>query len=122
MPIKVCKLSFLQQIFAGKKKCLLQKDVPSTTVPHWPQLAVKEIYPKAVEAFPEISEYMSDSGDNSNSFPPRDFFYGVLGALKPKELGKLIKDACELRIPQKENLQEQKWRMAISDEWVDKLL
>jgi len=27
-----------------------------------------------------------------------------------------------LRIPQKENLQEQKWRMAISDEWVDKLL
>ena len=35
-PLKTCRLQFIQQILSNQKKVLLQKDVPTRTVPQWP--------------------------------------------------------------------------------------
>lgn len=122
MPEKVCRMVFLQQILRGEKKCLLQKDVKRREVPHWPQLQIKDIYLEALEKFPELVDYMPDSDEDPKSFPPRVFFFAVLSTLRPIEMEKLIQDAAASRVPRKENLQEQKWKMAATDEWMDRLL
>ena len=71
---------------------------------------------------PEILSYLPDEADCHEGMPPRDFFFGILGSLKPAEVDAMIKKAASLRVPQKENLQEKRWGLAISDEWMDRLL
>ena len=44
-PLKTCRLQFIQQVLSHQKKALLQKDVPTRMIPHWPQLGVKYVYP-----------------------------------------------------------------------------
>ena len=122
MSEKEYRLRFLQQILQGKKKCLLQRDVPSRTVPSWPELSVKNVYPQVREQCPEIMAYLPDPEDSASRLPPRDFFFAVLSALKPQEVDDMVNKAAAVRQPQKENLQEQRWGLAITDEWMDRLL
>ena len=122
IPLKECRMSFLQQILVGRKKCLLQADVPHRQIPRWPQLATKTMYPQIVTAYPEIKDYLPDKGDyTGRDVPPREFFFSIFAALKPQEFERMIREAAAYSKPT-ENLQEQKWRMAISDEWMEKLL
>ena len=44
-----CKLVFLQAILYGQKKVLKQKEVPAKSIPHWPGLTVKNVYPQVYE-------------------------------------------------------------------------
>ena len=85
---------------AQKKKVLLQKDVPARKVPHWPQLAVKLIYPQVAKIVPEFLEYMPDlQGKNEDRYPERDFFYRALNALYPHIVDTLVHEAAAVRTP-----------------------
>ena len=42
---KATRLQHIQDILAGRKLALLQKDVPARHMPHWPELSVKTIHP-----------------------------------------------------------------------------
>ena len=53
-------MQFLQDILSGKKNALMQKDVPSFKVPHWPELSVKECYPKAIKNLPDLAAHLPD--------------------------------------------------------------
>ena len=98
--IKHCRLRFLQQILQGKKKCLHQRDVPNWQIPHWPQLTVKIIFPQIFEKSPEVVDYLPDQEDSYNGLPPRDFFFAILSAIRPKEMEDLVRRAADYRVPQ----------------------
>ena len=44
-----------------------------------------------------IKNYLPDLEQNSNRFPERDFFFGILGTLRPIYLNKIIEDANKVR-------------------------
>ena len=46
--IRETRLQFLQDILSGKKLAFKQSEVPSRHVPHWKELAVKEMYPQII--------------------------------------------------------------------------
>jgi hypothetical protein len=46
---------------------------------------------------PLIKDYLPELEQNSNRFPERVFFFGVLGTLKPMYLNKIIEDANKVR-------------------------
>ena len=88
---KTCRLEFLQAIFAGKKKALRATDVPARRVPHWPEMAVKTIYPQMIAMHPDLLDYLLEPhGNKVKLFPEREFFYTVLNALHPDTYEDLI--------------------------------
>jgi hypothetical protein len=89
--LKATRLQFLQDILHQDKKALLAKNVPARRIPHWPQLAVKLIYPQIIEMRPQIKEYLPDiSGKGEDRYPERDFFYRVVNSLYPDIVTELI--------------------------------
>jgi hypothetical protein len=67
--------------------------VPARRIPHWPQLAVKLIYPQVVQRKPEIQLYLPDITEGKQGdirYPERDFFYKVLNSLHPDMVTDLI--------------------------------
>ena len=44
-----------------------------------------------------VKDYLPDLEQNSNRFPERDFFFGILGTLRPIYLKKIIEDANKVR-------------------------
>ena len=44
-----------------------------------------------------IKNYLPDLEQNSNRFPERNFFFGILGTLRPEYLKKIIEDANKIR-------------------------
>ena len=44
-----------------------------------------------------VKDYLPDLEQNSNRIPERDFFFGILGSLKPEYLKKIIDDANKVR-------------------------
>ena len=90
--LKATRLQFLQDILSHRKKAMLQKEVPVRKVPHWPQLALKIIYPQIVKMAPDILDFMPElEGKNEDRYPERDFFYRVLNAMHPEIVEELIK-------------------------------
>ena len=69
----------------GEKKVLFAKDVPARVVPHFPELATKICYPKAIEALPELKDYLPDPWGKENRLPEREFFWRVMYAKFPLE-------------------------------------
>ena len=46
---------------------------------------------------PILKDYLPNLEQNSNRFPEREFFFGVLGTLRPEYLNKIIEDASKNR-------------------------
>ena len=44
-----------------------------------------------------IKNYLPDLEQNSNRFPEWNFFFGILGTLRPEYLKKIIEDANKIR-------------------------
>lgn len=122
-PLKSTRLQHIHAILAGKKKVLMQNQCKGRDVPNWPELAVKLIYPMAMEQLPEVHDYMPDPvGDKELRFPDREFFYRVLYALHPEETDRLIDHAARQRMPNGQNLNDRQWQIDVQPEWIDNLL
>ena len=79
--------------------------MPARKIPHWPQLAVKLIYPQVTKMVPDILDYLPDlHGKDEDRYPERDYFYRVLNALHPDLVDQLINEAAGARMPKKQNL------------------
>ena len=65
-------------------------------VPKYEELAVKNLYDEAMND-PEVSKYLPDLGMSSNKLPERDFFFAILGTVKPDYLRQVIDDANKAR-------------------------
>jgi hypothetical protein len=58
-------------------------------VPHYEALSVKNLYADAMRD-ELVKDYLPELEQNSNRYPERDFFFGVLGTLRPLYLTKII--------------------------------
>ena len=76
-----CSIYHLQDILTDRKKYLSKKDVPQVTVPNWPELSLKKVWPK-VRDLPTVQDYLPEEMDPSNpAKADRDFVWGILSAL-----------------------------------------
>ena len=84
---------------------------------------MKNLYDHAIK-LPGVSDYLpTPQGSEDNlRFPERDFFWKILSALHAEQVEDWVKQAKEMRKPKTTNLQEQKWAMGITEEWMDQLL
>ena len=122
-PLKNCRLDFLQGILKGSKTALKATEVPARKVPHWPELALKNVYQQLVKTHPDLLEYLPAlTGQTSLRYPERKFFYRVLNALHPQTYENLLTQAAKHRAPKEKNLQEEQWMLNIQEEWVNELL
>ena len=92
---KQCPLSLLQGWASGTKKFVTKDDVKGHNIPTWPELAVSKLWP-AVSADPVLKHYFPDKYAKGK-VPEREFFWGILFAVKPGYAKKLVSDALELR-------------------------
>ena len=93
---KGTKVSFLRAIFCNKKKALKQSNVTKVVVPHFEEFSVKNLYDDAMKD-ELIKDYLPDLEQNLNRILERDFFFGILGSLRPEYLSKIIQDANKVR-------------------------
>ena len=114
-------MHFLEQILTGEKRVLLAKNVPSRVVPHFPELALKVCYPKAIEALPDLKHYLPDPYGKENRLPERDFFWKVMYSQYPGETEQYIRDVEDSK-RSRTNLQDKQWNVNIKDEFIDELL
>ena len=120
---KATRLQHIQDILAGRKKALLQREVPARHMPKWPELSVKIIYPQMLAAHPDLAQYLPDpQGRADIRLPERDFFYRVAYALHPSTVEDLVTQAADARKPKAADLQEEQWTLKVKDEWMDRLL
>ena len=76
------KISFLRAIFCNKKKALKHASEQRIVVPHYEELSVKNLYADAMKDN-LVKDYLPELEQNSNRFPERDFFFGILNSLRP---------------------------------------
>ena len=118
--LKVVKVSFLRAIFCNKKKALRQTNVHNIVVPHYEELSVKNLYDDAMKD-ELLRDYLPDLEQNSNRIPERDFFFGILGSLRPEYLKKIIDDANKVRYEANVNDPEKDFIMLDVD-WYQELM
>jgi hypothetical protein len=83
--LKGTKLIFLRAIFCNKKKALKQTKIHNIVVPHYEELSVKNLYADAMKD-ELLKDYLPELEENSNRLPERNFFFGILGTLRPEYL------------------------------------
>ena len=118
---KNCSLLFLQQMAEGTKKTIDRSKVPSNSVPQWPELSVK-LLSSLVMADPVLRDYFPDKF-RSGKLPERNFFWGVVFAIKPAFGKAIVKEAMELRNKPKEGVAEDETKhMVIKDSILRQML
>ena len=117
---KGTKVSFLRAIFCNKKKAMKQINVRSVVVPHYEELSINNIYADAMKD-ELIKDYLPELEQNSNRFPEREFFFGVLGTLRPLYLRKIINDANKVRYEADVN-DPQKDFIMLDTPWYEELM
>ena len=87
----MCTLSFLQDILSARKLFLRTTQVKNVRIPAWPELAVKRIWPEAME-LKAFRHYMPSEWTATNRRTERSFFYGVLTTLAVQFVEDLVHD------------------------------
>jgi hypothetical protein len=118
--LKVIKVSFLRAIFCNKKKALRQTNVHNIVVPHYEELSVKNLYDDAMKD-ELVRDYLPELEQNSSRFPEREFFFGILGTLRPQYLKKIIEDANKVRYEADVN-DPQKDFIMLDTPWYEELM
>ena len=58
-------------------------------IPNYPEISVTNLYDDAMSD-PDVALYLPSKLQLSNKLPERNFFFGVLGSLKPEYLSEVI--------------------------------
>ena len=67
----------------GRKKVLLQKNVPAKKIPGWPELSVKNCYGLITQNCPEALDYLPTPSGKEQKLPEREFFWMIVYSLFP---------------------------------------
>ena len=117
-----CHKLFLGQVIAGKKQVLLRKCVPRLYAPRWPELNMADIWSQLARD-DEVMSYFP-SNFSINCLPPREYFWGVLQALRPTYCEQLIDEASQKRAEFrcKEPNTQTLLNVGITKQWAELLL
>ena len=117
---KGTKVIFLRAIFCNKKKALKQTSLTKVVVPYYEELSVKNLYGDAMKD-ELVKDYLPELEQNSNRFPEREFFFGILNYLRPQYLKKIIEDANKVRYEADAN-DPQKDFIMLDTPWYEELM
>ena len=72
---------FLREVLAGKKQLMKKAAVQFIQVPHYDELAVKNLW----STFKDDKEFLSFFPDTfpKNKGPPREYFFNIVNTLHP---------------------------------------
>ena len=102
-----------------KNKVLKQTQVQHMVVPKYEELSVKNLYKDALQD-PEISPYLPSSEQSAKKLPERDFFFNIIGTIKPDYLKQIINESNKNRNVIEYQKIEKDYIM-IDDPWLDEL-
>ena len=117
-PESLINKDFLKQVLADQKQLIKKQDVSYIEVPHYEELAVKNLYPQFAgddlftRYFPD--EYPAGKG------PPREYFFNVLHTLYPEFLQRMLTHAHEQRMTAS-GQRGQEEAIQISEFWEEQL-
>ena len=116
-PFKQCPMAFMLEVVAGKKQLLLEANIKKCTPPHWPELCLRNMWPK-VSGDPNVAIFFPTYKDGE--LPPRSYFWGVFATAKPDYYKAVIDHA----LAQRSNIDTSSKEAAIviKNEWLAKLL
>ena len=91
-----CTLDFLHQLLLEEKVVQTQSEVPtSINVPNWPELAVRKVWPFAIQ-LPGVAERLPDEW-TGNLRTDRTFFWGTLIGQHRRWVADLVNDCTRQR-------------------------
>ena len=117
-PESLINKDFLKQVLADQKQLIKKQDVSYIEVPHYEELAVKNLYPQFAgddlftRYFPD--EYPVGKG------PPREYFFNVLHTLYPEFLQRMLTHAHDQRMTAS-GQRGQEEAIQISEFWEEQL-
>ena len=88
-------------------------------VPKYEELSVKNLYKDALQD-PEISPYLPSPDQSLKKLPERDFFFNIIGTIKPDYLKQIINEANKNRNVAGDQKIEKDY-IILNDSWLDKL-
>lgn len=88
-------------------------------VPHYEELSVKNLYADTIKDN-TVRSYLPELEEGPTRYPERDFFFGILGTVKPDYLNKIIRDSNNERFG-KEGAKNEKSLIAVGDQWLEEL-
>jgi len=91
------KIAFLKAILSGAKDAIKRDQVPNCTIPNYPEISVVKLYPEAMQD-PLTAKYLPNVPEHQPKLPERDFFFGILSAIQPHYVEKIIVDAERRRL------------------------
>ena len=115
-----CTLNFLQQLMRGTKKHFLKRQVPTLSIPAWPEMGVKRVW-KHAQKIAGFSTYLPDDW-RPDKIMERKFFYGILSAMSSDFVKELVNEATALRQAHRLSKVHHAEEMPISQEWAAALL
>ena len=83
------KISFLKALLSEEKKAFKSNEIRMIEIPNYPEISVTNLYDDAMSD-PDVALYLPSKLQLSNKLPERNFFFGVLGTLKPEYLNEVI--------------------------------
>lgn len=79
------KLAFIRAILQDKKKVFKTTQMLHVNVPRYEELSVKNLYHDVMGDL-EVNSYLPELEQSSNKLPEREFFFAILGTVKPNYL------------------------------------
>ena len=118
---KRCTLTHIHDVLAKRKKVLILSNVCAKTVPEYPEFAVKECYEMITTSCPDVLDYLPNLTGKEKRLPERWFFWRIVYTLHHDKVEEYIAQVDTKR-KQMPNLQDKKFDMVISDEYIDEFL
>ena len=96
-PMEYARLDFLQAVFEDTKSVLMKNQVHQFTVPTQPELAVNLVFCNLNEDL-ELMTYFDTDKALKGKFPERNFFWGILAAVRKELYSALLDEVNQKRM------------------------
>ena len=113
------KLAFIRAVLQDKKRLLKTSELNKINIPRYEELSVKNLYQDAMKD-PDVSQYLPDLEQNSKKYPEREFFFNVLGSVKPDYLKLIVKESEQKRFTGSDDKNKNETIM-MTDHWLHEL-
>jgi hypothetical protein len=94
-------------------------ELRQTAIPRYEELSVKNLYKDAMSDV-EVCQYLPDLEQNSSKLPEREFFFNVLGTVKPEYLKYIIEQTEQYRFKGSDENSRSNIIM-MTDKWLQEL-
>jgi hypothetical protein len=117
-PFKACPMAFMLAVVAGSKCVLREADVAKIRPPTWPELCLKNIWPRVCHDALVARHFPSD---DVAALPTREYFWRVLATIRPAIYKGLVDHAISQRSGP-DVMMRREAEVTIRAEWLARLM